>query len=118
LVVVAVLGSGNALDPAEVSGAAPDTCFDCKDMKCDYCPRPKACKALFGYCEETVRNMSQFCEPRIGGQWERCKYRVDDSGSCVIRFMNPCISEVPICWNPVDKCGPLGICIPEGICVP
>jgi hypothetical protein len=117
-VMLAARSAFPAIDPREVSGASPDTCFDCKDLKCDYCAKPDACKESYGYCEETVRSMSQYCEPRFNGQWDRCKTRIDPSGACITRLMNPCTSEHPICWNPVDKCGPLAICIPEGVCIP
>ena len=114
----ALRGERPALDPAEINGAAAGPCFDCKDMKCEYCPTLSPCKEEHGYCQETVRNLSQVCVPRINGEWEMCKHRFDDSGSCVTRFLNPCTREHPICNVPLDKCGPMGVCIPEGICIP
>jgi hypothetical protein len=105
-------------DPAAVAGASPDTCFDCKDMRCDWCPPPAPCVEEHGYCTETVRNLSQFCAPRIGGDWERCKWRVDREGACVVQLLNPCTRERPVCTTEIKSCGPLGVCIPEGVCIP
>jgi hypothetical protein len=117
-VVALAAADGPGLDPADATGAAIDACFDCKDMKCDWCPRPEPCKEVGGYCRETVRNLSQFCAPRINGQWESCKWRIDDAGTCVARFLNPCTPEHLACTTPLDGCGPLGVCIPEGVCIP
>jgi hypothetical protein len=117
-ITVVAVGNGPALDPSEVSGAAPDPCFDCKDFRCAECPKPAPCKELNGYCEETIRNLSQFCAPRTNGQWDRCKFRFDQSAACVVRMMNPCTREHPVCSTQVDKCGPNGVCIPEGLCIP
>jgi hypothetical protein len=105
-----------AIDPAAVNGASPVTCFDCKDMDCGFCAPPMRCHHVLGYCYETVRNLSQFCAPRKGGQWENCKWRVDQSGSCVTTLLNPCTPENVVCFTPNSACGPLGTCIPEGVC--
>jgi hypothetical protein len=107
-----------SIDPGELTGAAVDTCFDCKDVICAYCPKPAPCRELGGYCRETVRNLSQFCAPRLNGQWEQCKWRVDPAGSCITELLNPCMPERPACATPIGGCGPMGICIPEGVCIP
>src|SRR5688572_23483591 len=109
-------GSFGALDPADVSGASAAPCFDCGDMICGYCAPPEPCHEVSGYCFETVRNVSRVCRERPGAPYERCKWRVADSGSCVTRFLNPCIPEHVVCVVPLEECGPKGICIPEGTC--
>lgn len=105
-----------ALDPADVSGAAAGPCHDCRDMLCGYCAPPIACHETQGYCYETVRNVSKVCIERPNGPYERCKWRVDDQGSCVTRYLNPCTPEHVVCSVPLDSCGPMGVCIPEGQC--
>jgi hypothetical protein len=117
-VVLVVLAPRPWRDASEITGAAPETCFNCRDLDCGYCPPVAPCKERHGYCTEAVRNTSQMCAPSHEGDWERCKTRFDESGSCVVRLVNPCTREAPICANPVEKCGILASCIPEGVCIP
>lgn len=115
---VVTLSGLPARGAAQTTGAAPASCYDCKDMACDYCPPQAKCKHRNGFCTEVIRNVSQFCVPAVNGEWERCKYRVDDAGACVVLMVNPCTPEAPFCATPREKCGPLGLCIPEGVCIP
>jgi hypothetical protein len=110
-------GSGiPALDLAEVSGASPSTCYECKDQPCTDCPVPVRCHFVAGYCVENVRNLSQYCVAKPNGPWQNCKWRVDPKGGCVTTLQNPCVPDNLVCVTPVAQCGPLGTCIPEGVC--
>jgi hypothetical protein len=105
-----------ALAAGDVSGAAQGLCHDCRDMLCGYCAKPEPCHEVLGYCYETVRNVSKVCIERPNAPYERCKWRVDDQGSCVTQMLNPCTPENVICVVPIATCGPMGVCIPEGTC--
>jgi hypothetical protein len=105
-----------SVDPAVVTGAAPGSCFDCKDVLCGFCATPVGCAHAFGYCHEVVRNVSKFCLARPNAQYDRCKWRVDPAGSCVTELLNPCTPEHVVCASQIAKCGPMGVCIGEGVC--
>jgi hypothetical protein len=107
---------GPDVDPARMSGAAVDTCFDCKDMLCNSCPSSVPCHESLGYCYETVRSVSRWCAPKPDGLYLHCKWRVDPAGSCVTQLLNPCTPEHVSCTTENSRCGPLGICIAEGVC--
>jgi hypothetical protein len=107
---------GPVADPARLAGAAVDTCYQCKDIGCNWCPAPIACREVMGYCSATIRSESKWCAPQQDGPFHRCKWHVDPAGSCVTRFLNPCTPENVRCHAQLDSCGPLGICIAEGVC--
>src|SRR5438105_6347157 len=96
-VLMAFASGAPALDLAEVSGAAPTTCYDCRDMPCADCPAPVKCHFVAGYCVENMRNLSQYCVARQGGQWQNCKWRKDPKGGCITSLQNPCVPENVVC---------------------